>query len=110
MVADKRTKESKLASVFLNSTIKFIGDRYEVGLLWNGEKTALSNNFSSTPEQLRCLKRPLTADEPVTLKYSDTIASTVKNGYVANPSTDELAGTTNQPFWYVPHHQVLNSR
>ena len=35
MVADKRTKEDKLASEILNSTIKFNGDRYEVRLLWN---------------------------------------------------------------------------
>ena len=37
MVADKRTKEDKLASEILNATIKFNGERYEVGLLWNGE-------------------------------------------------------------------------
>ena len=108
MVADKRTKEDKLASEILNSTIKFNGDRYEVGLLWNGEQTALSNNFSSALGQLRGLKRRLDADESLKLRYSDTIASDLKKGYVSVLSTDELAATTNQPVWYVPHHPVLN--
>ena len=91
MVADKRTKEDKLASEILNSTIKFNGDRYEVGLLWNGEQAALSNNFSSALGQLRGLKRRLDADESLKLRYSDTIASDLKKGYVSILSIDELA-------------------
>ena len=110
MVADKRTKESKLASVILSSTIKFIGDRYEISLLWNGEHTVLSNNFSSSPEHLRDLKRRLNANGPLRLKCNDTIASDLKNGYVAIPLADELAAITNPPLWYVPHHPVLNTR
>ena len=51
-VADKRTKDDKLATEILNSTIKFNGERYEFGLLWNGEQPALSNNFSSALGQL----------------------------------------------------------
>ena len=108
VVADKRTKEDKLASEILNSTIKFIGDRYEVGLLWNGEKAALSNNFSSALGQLRSLKHRLDADESLKLRYSETIASDLKKGYVSILSSDELAATTNQPVWCVPHHPVLN--
>ena len=46
-VAGRRTKEDKLATEILNSTIKFNGERYQVGLLWNGGQAALSNNFSS---------------------------------------------------------------
>ena len=62
VVADKRTKEDKLANEILNSTIQFNGERYEVGLLWNGDQAALSNNFSSALGQLRGLKRRLDAD------------------------------------------------
>ena len=35
MVADKKSSEDKLATEILNSTVKFYGDWYEVGLLWN---------------------------------------------------------------------------
>ena len=108
MVADKRTKEDKLANEILNSTIQFNGERYEVGLLWNGDQAALSNNFSSSLGQLRGLKRRLDADSSLKQRYSDTIASDYKKGYVTILSSAELAETANQPVWYVPHHPVLN--
>ena len=47
MVADKRSREDKLATEILNSTVRFNGDRYEFGLLWNGNQSALSSNFAS---------------------------------------------------------------
>ena len=68
----------------------------------------MSNNFSSALGQLRGLKRRLDADESLKLRYSDTIASDLKKGYVSILSTIELAATANQPVWYVPHHPVLN--
>ena len=108
MIADKRTKEDKLASEILNATIKFNGERYEVGLLWNGEQAALSNNFASALGQLRGLKCRLDSDQSLKQRYSDTIASDLKKGYVSILSSDELAETSNQPVWYVPHHPVLN--
>ena len=53
MVAHKRSREDKLATKILNSTVKFNGDRYDVGLLWNEYQSALSNNFASALGQLR---------------------------------------------------------
>ena len=71
-VADKRTKEDKLATEILNSTIKFNGERYEVGLLWHGEQAALSNIFSSALGQVRVLQRRLQTDELLKVKYTLT--------------------------------------
>ena len=56
MAADKRSREDKLATEILNSTVKFNRDRYAVGLLWNGNQSALSNNFAPALGQLRGLK------------------------------------------------------
>ncbi|XP_075263346.1 uncharacterized protein LOC142354894, partial [Convolutriloba macropyga] len=107
-VADKRTKEDKLATEILNSTIKFNGERYEVGLLWNGEQAALSNNFSSALGQLRGLQRRLQTDELLKVKYTETINSDLSKGYISILSSSDLAATINQQVWYVPHHPVLN--
>ena len=107
-VADKRTKEDKLATEFLNSTIKFNGERYEVGLLWNGEQAALSSNFSSALGQLRGLHRRLQTDELLKVKYTETINSDLSKGYISLLSSSDLAATINQQLWYVPHHPVLN--
>ena len=68
----------------------------------------MSNNFSSALGQLRGLKRRIDADSSLKQRYSDTIASDYKKGYVTILSSAELAETANQPVWYVPHHPVLN--
>ena len=108
-VADKRTKEEKLATEILNSTIKFNGERYEVGLLWNSEQAALSNKFSSALGQLRVLQRPLQTDELLKVKYTETIKSDLSTkGYISILFSSDLAATINQQVWYVPHHPVLN--
>ena len=108
MVADKRSKEDTLASEILQSTVSFNGERYEVGLLWNGDQAALSNNFSSALGQLRSLKRRLDSNQQLKKKYGETIASDLEKGYVSILSKDELAETENKSVWYVPHHPVLN--
>ena len=108
MAADKRSRENKLATEILNSTVKFNGDRYEVGLLWNGNQSALSNNFASALGQLRGLKRRIDNDLPLKTKYSETIASDLRKEYVSIISSDELASTRDDLVWYVPHHPALN--
>ena len=35
IVAGQRSKEEKIADKILNTTVKFNGELYEVGLLWN---------------------------------------------------------------------------
>ena len=106
-VADKRTEEDKLATEVLNSTIKINGERYEVGLLWNGEQAALSNDFSSALGQLRGLQRRLQTDELLKVKYTETINSDLSKGYISILSSSHLAATINQQVWFVPHHPVL---
>ena len=109
MVADKRSREDKqLAVEILNSTVKFNGDRYDVGLLWHGNQSALSNNFASALGQLGGLKRRLDNDTPLKTKYSETIASDLRKGYVSILPSDELASTRDDLVWYFPHHLVLN--
>ena len=65
IVAEKRSRENKLATEILNSTMKFNQDRYEVGLMLNRNQSALLNNFASAPGQLRGLKRRLDNDPPL---------------------------------------------
>ena len=108
IVAEKRSRENKLATEILNSTMKFNQDQYEVRLLWNRNQSALSNNFASARGQLRGLKRRLDNDPPLKTKYSATIASGLRKGFLSILSSDELASTRDNLVWYVPHHPALN--
>ena len=59
ITAVKRSREDKLATEILSSTVHFHGERYEFGLLWNINQSALSSNFASAQGQFRVLNRPL---------------------------------------------------
>ena len=107
-VADKRSQEDKLAAEILNSTIKFNGERYEVGLLWNGNEAGLCNNYSSALGQLKSLQRRLLSDPQLFERYNATIVSDLSKGYVSILNTDELKNSAKEAVWYVPHHPVLN--
>ena len=108
MVAEKRSREDKLAVEILNSVVKFNGDRYEVSLLWHGNQSALSNNFALALGQLGGLKRRIDNDPPLKTKYSETIASDLRKRYVSILPSDELASTRDDLVWYFPHHLVIN--
>ena len=65
MVADKRSRENKMAIEILYSTLKFNEERYEVGLLWDGNQSVLSNNIASALGQLGRLKRRIDNNPPL---------------------------------------------
>ena len=52
--------------------------------------------------------RRLDSNQSLKARYSETINSDLKKGYVSILSKDELSATENGPVWYVPHHPVLN--
>ena len=85
MVAEKRSREDTLATEILNSTVKFNGDRYEVGLLWNEKHSPLSNIFASALGQLRRLKRRLNNDLPLETKYRATKMSDIRKRICFGP-------------------------
>ena len=47
-----KSKNEQRAQKFLESTTKFTGERYEVGMLWSEPKSNLANNYSSALGQL----------------------------------------------------------
>ena len=108
IVADQRSKEDKLADKILNSKVKFNGERYEVGILWNGKQEDLSTNYSSALGQLKSLQRRLNSDKQLLDKYIATIHSDLTKGKISILSSEELK-SSNQGVWYVPRHSVLNS-
>ena len=48
------------------------------------------------------------SNQSLKARYSETINSDLKKGYVSILSKDELSATEKGPVWYVPHHPVLN--
>ena len=57
-----QSKKKQQAQKFLESTAKFTGERWEVGMLWNEPKPNLPNNYSSALGQLYSLERRFQRD------------------------------------------------
>ena len=68
-----QSKNKLLAQNMLESTTKFTGERYEVGMLWSEPEPNLPNNYSSALGQLYSPERRLQSDPNLESLHQDTI-------------------------------------
>ena len=92
---------------FLESTTKFTGERYEVGMLWNEPEPSLPNNYGSALGQLYSLERSFQRDPNLEELYQQSINTDVEKGFVKILGKSEVKSTFEKE-WYLPHHPVLN--
>ena len=91
----------------LESTTKFIGERYEVGMLWSEPEPNLPNSYSSALGQLYSLERRFQGDPNLKSLYQQSIDTDVEKGFVKILDESKVKGTLGNE-WYLPHHPVLN--
>ena len=102
------SKEEQRAIKALEQTTRFIGKRYEEGLLWRKDELKLPNNLYSAMGQLKSLERRHQKDETLKKRYQETIETDIKAGYVRKVNQAELNETKDKLQWYLPHHPVIN--
>ena len=102
-----QSKKEQQTQKFLESTRKFTGERYEMGMLWNETEPNLPNNYSSALGQLYSLERRFQRDPNLTELYQQSIDTDVEKGFVKILGKSEVKGTFGRE-WYLPHHPVLN--
>ena len=66
----------------VQSTAKFTGERYEVGMLWSEQEPNLPNNYSSALGQLYSLERRFQRDPNLKNLYQQSIDTDVEKGFV----------------------------
>ena len=102
-----QSKKELQAQKMLESTMKFTGERYEVGMLWSEPEPNLPNNYSSALGQLYSLKRRFQRDPNLKNLYQQSIDTDVVKGLLTILDESEVKGTFGKE-WYLPHHPVLN--
>ena len=102
-----QSKKELQAQKMLESTTKFTGERYEVGMLWSEPEPNLPNNYSSALGQLYSLERRFQRDPNLKNLYQQSIDTDVEKGFVKILDESEVKGTFGKE-WYLPHHPVLN--
>ena len=102
------SKDEQRVIKTMEQTNRFIGERYEDGLLWREEEVKLPNNFYSAMGQLKSLEHGLQKDETLRNRKQETIDKDVNAGYVRKVEQAELNETRNRLQWYLTHHAVIN--
>ena len=101
------SKKELQAQKMPESTTKFTGERYEVGMLWSEPEQILPNNYSSALGQLYSLERRFQRDPNLKSLYEQSIDTDVEKGFVKILEESEVKGTFGKER-YLPHHPVLN--
>lgn len=76
-----RSKEDKRAIKILEETVKNVGNRYEVDLLWKDPVVQLPDNRVMAEKRLESAERRLKRDPSIAEKYKETIDGYVQKGY-----------------------------
>ena len=98
---------SSKAQKMLESTTKFTGERYEVGMLWSEPEPNLPNNYSSALGQLYSLERRFQRDPNLKSLYQQSIDTDEEKRLVKILDESKVKGTFGKEC-YLPHHPVLN--
>ena len=80
-----QSKKEQQAQKFLESTTKFTGERYEVGMLWNEPEPNVPNNYSSAIGQLYSLEQQFQRDPNSKELYQQSIDTDVEKGVCEDP-------------------------
>ena len=88
-----QSKKEQQTQKFLESTTKFTGERYEVGMLWNEPEPNLPNNYSSALGQLYSQERRLQRDPNLKELYQQSIDTDVEKGFVKILGKSEVKST-----------------
>ena len=88
-----QSKNELQAQKMLESTTKFTGERYEVGMLWSEPEPNLPNNYCSALGQLYSLERRFRRDRNLKSLYQQSIDTDVEREFVNILDESEVKGT-----------------
>ena len=102
-----RSIEDERALKKLESSIRLVDDKYEVGMLWKHDKPWLPDNKPMAEARLRGLRRKLTKDEDMHRMYTKCMEELLEKGF-ARKMTNEESARRSRKTWYLPHHGVFH--
>ncbi|XP_055902932.1 uncharacterized protein LOC129939084 [Eupeodes corollae] len=104
---DLISKETGRALSIMESTIKYVNNRYEIGLLWDADDVKLPDSFSMAFSRLILLEKSL-KKKPHLLEWKNNhMLSLLTKGYARIATADELKKEWPR-VWYAPTFIVEN--
>ena len=103
----QRTVEQEDAVNQFNSSCRFDGERYEVGLPWKKDHPPLVDNYGQAFQRLVSTERRLAKDSEKARMYCEAVSQYIEDGH-ARPIGEE--DHKAEKIGYLPHHGVFRDR
>ncbi|XP_036320424.1 uncharacterized protein LOC118734934, partial [Rhagoletis pomonella] len=91
----------------LEETTRYLGDRYEVGLLWHEDNIQLPPSYDMALRRLISVENKMAKDDTYAATYKAEIAKYIDKEY-ARLLTPYEAQQHTSTTWYLPHFGVVN--
>jgi len=98
------TTEKRKALTQAQKSLKAEDGRYEIGVPWKSERSALPDNYMMGSKRLENNEKKLLKSREVANDYQSTIESYLQEGYIRKVPESELKQT---PGWFLPHFPVI---
>ena len=99
----KKNPEEEDAINQFNSPCRFDGERYEVGLPWKKDQSALVDNYGQAYQRLFSNERRLAKDSEKARMYCEAVSQYTEDGHARPIDEDHKADKIR----YLPHHGVF---
>ena len=98
--------DDRQAITLLNSSIRHLGDRYEVGLTWKDPASLLPDNRQVGLRRFLLLETKFRKDPAYTKGYAKVMEEYIALGHASRVTCAD--GNPPGRVWYLPHHGVVN--
>ena len=92
----------------IEATIRYTGERYEVGLPWKFDEPGLVDNFTMALKLFEAQERRFRRNPQLAVQYTQIMDGYLRDGYAHLVSPEELAATPPGRSYYPPHHAVVH--
>jgi hypothetical protein len=103
----RKSKEHQRANEIVDTTLKYIGGRYEVGLIWKKDQITLPDSYPMAYSRLKQLENKMKRDEDLTRWYVNLINEYVRKVYCHKILPEEVNIKSDRT-WYIPHFATVN--
>lgn len=97
----------KKAIKILEETVKHVGNRYQVGMLWKRPDVEFPDNRAMAKKRLTSTEKVLKRVNALSEKYKEIIDGYEAKGFTRKLTLEEAAVPVKKR-WFLPHYPVLN--
>ncbi|XP_058457574.1 uncharacterized protein LOC131434649 [Malaya genurostris] len=101
------SKDEERAMKILSTETRYVGNRYETGLLWRYDRIQLPDSKGMAMKRLECLQKRMAREPEMAAAMRAKLCDYIEKGYIRRLSAEEkIEKHAND--WYLPIFPVIN--